>query len=136
MAGTCHHRDTPHVIEGGETSLTAFGLSADADLVWHLLLRWPDLDRSVLGERAGINTERVDAAVDELGQRGFVEPAITALGVTPVDPMIAVEHAVAVEQRELATRLTQLSDLRTHLPWLAREYARGRQRIDAELPIE
>jgi len=124
------------MVEGGETSLTAFGISADADLLWHVLLRWPDLDRDALCQRASIDGERVVAALEELRRRGFVESAPSALGLAPVNPAIAVEHAVAVEQRELAARLSQLSNLQAQLPALAQAYSRGRQRIDAELPIE
>src|SRR4051812_14158627 len=136
MTGSCHRRDNPQVTEGGKASLGAFGVSADADLVWQVLLRWPDLGRGALCQRAGIDDERVEAAIEELGHRGFVEPAPTALGLAPVDPAIVINHAVAIEQRDLAARLSQLSDLRAHLPALAHEYAQGRQRIDAKLPIE
>lgn len=117
-------------------SLTTFGLSADADLLWRALLRWPDVDRAELCERAGVDAERACAAAMELVERGFAESAPTALGVTATDPTIAIEHAAALEQRELASRLSQLSELRTHLPLLAEDYTRGRQRLDQELPIE
>src|SRR4051794_30881010 len=121
---------------GEELSLTTFGISSNADALWHVLLRFPDLELSELCARTGADAELTTAAVDELVERGFVESAATPSGVAPVDPMIAVELAVSIEQRELADRLLQLSGLRAHLPALASTHARGRQRLDRELPIE
>jgi DNA-binding CsgD family transcriptional regulator len=129
-------RDTSCLTEGSAISLTTFGLSADADVLWHVLLRWPDLGRHDVCLRSGLDDKRTDTAVAELLQRGFGEPAATPLGMASVDPAIAIEHAVSIEQRELAGRLSELSDLRAHLPALAQQYAHGRQRIDQELPIE
>ena len=121
---------------GGDRQLQALGLSATAETVWQALLRWPDADRADLSSRAGADGDQVDAALQELQERGLVEPAPAPLGFAAADPRIAIEYAVAAEQRDLADRLTNLSALRAHLPALAQEYARGRQRIDAELPIE
>jgi DNA-binding CsgD family transcriptional regulator len=129
-------RQAPCVAETSDVSLTAFALSTDADLLWPALLRWPDLDRGALCARAGIDNERAGAALEELVERGFAQAADTAVGVAPVDPKVAIEHVVSVEQRELGARLSQLSDLRALLPALAEEYERGRQRVDKELPIE
>lgn len=120
----------------GEPSLGVFGVSADADRVWQTLLRWPDLGLVALRAKTGFDDGRVEHAVEELRIRGFVEPAPTELGLSAVDPMVSIEHAVAIEQRELAGRLSALSDVRARLPALARVYAQGRQRIDAALPIE
>jgi DNA-binding CsgD family transcriptional regulator len=99
-------------------------------------LRWPDVDRTALCERAGMSGDRADSALAELRTRGLVEPARAGLGLVPADPGVSLEHAVAIEQRELAARLAKLADLRAQLPALALEYAQGRQRIAGELPIE
>jgi DNA-binding CsgD family transcriptional regulator len=129
-------RQAARPTDNGALSLTTFGLSADADAVWHELVRWPDVAHHDMCTRVCIDGKRVNEALEELLERGFVEPAATTLGVAAVDPMIAIEHAVSVRQRDLAAQLSQLSDLRAHLPLLAQQYARGRQRVDQELPIE
>src|SRR4051794_22626738 len=88
--------------EGEELSLTTFGISSNANALWHVLLRFPDLELSEVGARTGTEADQTKAAVDELVERGFVERAATPSGVAPVDPLIAVELALSIEQRELA----------------------------------
>lgn len=120
----------------GDISLTTLGLSRDASSLLRVLLRWPSLDVVDVCERAGVDHERVAAAMDELVEHGFAESAANAVGIQAVDPMIAIEHAASVQQRDLAARLSQLSELRAHLPTLAEEFARGRQGVQHELPIQ
>lgn len=110
-------------------SLAEVGLSPDADRVWKVLLRTPDLAMEQIAATAGLSPTRTSAGVAELAAAGFLQRAAVPLGWVPVDPSVAVEQHIAVEQRQLADRLAALSDMRNDLPALTADFSRGRERL-------
>ena len=117
-------------------SLSVVGLSDAADVVLRTLLRTPDVSAPELSARTQLSAADVDAAIAELASAGFLQMATVPIGWVPVDPAVAIEKRIAVEQRQLADRLAVLSELRATLPALQSEFSRGRDRLQPRMEME
>jgi len=124
------------MVERRRLSLTEVGLSADADVVWRVLIRAPDLMLADLSAAAGLSSTAAGAAVDELGAAGFLRKADVASGWIPVEPTVAVEQRIAAEQRDLAERMSALSAMRADAADLTAEFSRGRERLAPRMEME
>src|SRR3954468_5257711 len=124
------------MLEGGALSLTAFGLPEEADLVWATLLRWPDITLAELAARVEMPAALVSPLLSDLRDAGLVCAASNRLGVAPLDPSVVVEQRIALQQRDLATRLDTLSRMRADLPALTDQFTRGAERLQSHLEME
>jgi DNA-binding CsgD family transcriptional regulator len=122
--------------EGRHLSLAEVGLSPDADLVWKLLLRTPDLTLAQACIRTGLSPTAVYERIGELAAAGFLQKAEVPLRWVPVEPSVAVEQHIAVEQRHLADRLAMLSEMRNDLPDLTADFSRGRERLAPRMEMQ
>jgi DNA-binding CsgD family transcriptional regulator/sugar-specific transcriptional regulator TrmB len=113
--------------------LIRFGISAEAERVWRLLLLCPNLEQSDIEERVGLNERALEAAVDALRHDGFLRSSPTPTGVAAVDPTIAVGHHASRAEREATEVLEAIALLRTCLPDLTDDYDHGR-RVAGDLP--
>ncbi|MBV9484895.1 MAG: hypothetical protein JO246_02445 [Frankiaceae bacterium] len=113
--------------------LTEFGASADADVVWRMLLRNPAMSAPALASLVGLDLAAVERAIDELLAANLVRGGSSATGVVPIDPTLSMESRIVRAERAVAERLEALALVRAQIPALSEEFMRGRA-PDHDLP--
>jgi len=109
-----------------ERILETFGVSAQAEAVWHVLLTGPDTPIRDLTKLTLLPQESVDAALEELLDAELVREGAAAPGVIAIDPVLAVETLITRGERQLAAQAAKYAELRAILPSVASSYKRGR----------
>lgn len=107
-------------------ALGHFGVPADAERVWRALLDDPAIGRDELAARAAVTQPDLDDAVAVLLRAHLVRQSTDRLGITVVDPVLAIEAQIARHERKVARQAEELAELRSQLPELAIQYSRNR----------
>jgi DNA-binding CsgD family transcriptional regulator len=106
--------------------LARFGVVGSAEEVWRALIADPEISGTQLSALTGLDEGAVASAITTLTASQLIRQADTPTGVVAIDPSLAVETHIVRAERELAEQAEELAALRTQIPGLAADYARGR----------
>jgi DNA-binding CsgD family transcriptional regulator len=106
--------------------LARFGVSPVAERVWRALIADPELSTPALGALTDLDDGEVATAISALTEAHLIRASDTPTGVVAIDPTLAVETHIVRAERLLTEQAEELAVLRTQIPGLAADYARGR----------
>jgi DNA-binding CsgD family transcriptional regulator len=106
--------------------LARFGVSAEAESVWRVLMATPDASLDAIARSTGLLVERVSTAIDELLEARLVRCGAAPAGVQTIDPTLSIETHIVRAERQMAEEAEEFAVLRAQLPQLADEYAQRR----------
>ena len=106
--------------------LGRFGVTPNAEAVWRILLADPNADADDLAFQAKLNGHELVDAMDALIDGQLARPSSTPSGIAAIEPTLAIETHIARAERAMAQMTEDLASLRTHVPTLAKDFARGR----------
>jgi sugar-specific transcriptional regulator TrmB len=100
--------------------LEILGLDGLSESVYRTLLADPDADLRTVARRLGVGDGEVREALDRLVELSLVRAAATGRVYVPVNPDVALDALLSLEQAELSRRERQLLEARAELARLVR----------------
>lgn len=122
--------------QADEGALRHFGISADAETVWRLLLTEPSLNCRELASESSLTVDRVTCALATLIEANLARRSDARAGATVVDPVLAIGTHLARYERKIALEAEELAELRSKLPDLALQYSKSRAAIETQPAFE
>jgi DNA-binding CsgD family transcriptional regulator len=110
-----------------ERLLERFGVSAEAESIWRVLMVDPEASTDLLSRQTGLSSIDVATALGVLEDAQLVRGASVPSGVVTIDPALAVETHIVRIERQMAEQAEALAQLRAQIPQLASDYAGGRK---------
>ena len=101
-------------------ALEILGLDGLSESVYRALLADPDADLSALAARLGVDIATVRAAIGRLVELSLVRERVGGRVFVPVNPEVALDAMLSLEQAELTRRERQLLQARAELARLVR----------------
>jgi sugar-specific transcriptional regulator TrmB/DNA-binding CsgD family transcriptional regulator len=101
-------------------ALEILGLDGLAESVYRALLADPDADLDVLARRLGVEESAVRSALHRLVELSLIREPAAGRVYVPVNPDVALDALLSLEQAELSRRERQLLEARVELARLVR----------------
>jgi DNA-binding CsgD family transcriptional regulator len=99
-----------------ETMLDELGLGPDAETVYGVMLKTPQVGRPELAGMLGWAPDRVEDAWDELSRLALVRPSAELPGrMRLVDPELSLQSLLARQERQLLARQKAVADARLEI---------------------
>jgi DNA-binding CsgD family transcriptional regulator len=111
-------------------------VSAEAEELWRVLIEAPLASAEEIGQQTRLAPAALEGAINALVSAQLVQRSAGPLGVTAVDPALAIESHLRRAERRLSEDLQHLATLRAAIPLLSTAYAHGRPATDEPSGIE